>query len=206
MFRYIKSALAAATLAALASAPAALAGQPVTADLIPPPPDFYTCMVTGPQTICHGSRVEVEDPVDTGIVCGTGDSAFDIWDQGTVHQHATRYYDADGRLTRRVNHERWTSAWWSNPLNGDIVSYTQSNTTTTVLAVPGDFSSGVETTVGENIYRDPLSGRVVMMSVGRQMITEDGELLFRSGKQPFLDAFINGDWSGFDALCAVLAR
>jgi hypothetical protein len=206
MSRFAKPALVAAALGSLALAPAAIAGQPATADLNPPPPSFYTCMATGDQTICHANRVTVEDPVDTGIVCGTGAAAFDIWDQGTIHQRATRYYNADGNLTRRVNHENWAPAWWSNPLTGDIVPYTQSNTTTTVLAVPGDFGSATETTVGENIYRDPRTGEKVLISAGRQVISDaDGSVEFRSGKQPFLDAFVNGDMSVFDDVCAALA-
>jgi hypothetical protein len=205
MFRFVKMSTGVAA-AGLALAPAALAGQPATAALTPPPPPFYTCMATGEQTICHAQRVFVEDPVDTGIVCGSGEDAFDIWDQGTVHQHATRYYNADGNLTRRVNHERWTPAWWSNPFTGDTVSYTQTDTTTSILATPGDFSLATETTVGENIYRDPRTGAKVLMSVGRQTVTEDGAVEFRSGKQPFLDAFANGDMTVFDDVCAALAE
>ena len=204
MFRFIKVTLGLAG-AGLALAPAALAAQPATGELTPPPPSFYTCKSTGEQTICSFHRVAVEDPVDTGIVCGSGDDAFDIWDQGTEYQHATRYYDADGNLTRRVNHERWTPAWWSNPLTGDVVPYTQTDTITTVLATPGDFSSATETTVGQNIYRDPRTGEKVLTSVGRQTVTEDGAVEFRSGKQPFLDAFANGDMSVFDDICAALA-
>jgi hypothetical protein len=32
----------------------------------------------------------------------------------------------------------------------------------------------------------------------------DGSL-FRAGKQPFIDAFVDGDMSVFDAVCAALA-
>lgn len=206
MFRLASPALLAGIIGSLALAPAASAGGPPPTNLNPPPPSYYTCMATGQQTICHVNQIVVEDPVDTDIGCGSGTGAFDMWDQGTIHQRATRYYDADGNLTRRVNHELWAPAWWSNPLTGDIVPYTQSDTTTTVLAVPGDFGSGTETTVGENIYRDPVTGQKVLMSVGRQAVGPDGSVEFRSGKQPFLDAFVGGDMSVFDDICAALAR
>ena len=69
----------------------------------------------------------------------------------------TRWYNADGDLIkRRVIHEVLEAeACWSNPLTGKTVPYTQNGKITTVLAVPGDFDSATETTVGENIYTDP---------------------------------------------------
>src|ERR1700758_948477 len=93
-----------------------------------------------------------------------------------------------------------------HPLTGDTVPYTQTDTITTVLAVPGDFGSATETTVGENIYRDPRTGEKVLLSVGRQVVSDaDGSVEFRSGKQSFLDAFVNGDMAVFDGVCAALA-
>ena len=44
------------------------------------------------------------------------------------------------------------------------------------------------------------------MSVGRQTVTEDGAVEFRSGKQPFLDAFVNGDMTVFNDVCTALAQ
>ena len=111
---------------------------------------------------------------------------------------ATRYYNAENKLTRRLNHEQWAPAWWSNPLAGNTMTYTQSDTVTTVLAVPGDFASATETVVGESILRDPRTGDKVLMS---QVVTGDGLVEFRSGKQPFLDAFVNGDLSLSNDVC-----
>ncbi len=71
--------------------------------------------------------------------------------------------------------------------------------------MPGDFGSATETTVGENIYTDPETGKKVLRSVGRQVVGADGRLEFRSGQQPFVDAFVDGDLSVFDAVCAALA-
>jgi hypothetical protein len=46
----------------------------------------------------------------------------------------------------------------------------------------------------------------VLRSVGRAVISPvDGTVLFRAGFQPFLDAFVDGDLSVLDDLCAALA-
>jgi hypothetical protein len=42
-------------------------------------------------------------------VCGSGASAFDIFDQGTHNQHAIRFYNTDGDLTRRVIYDQYFS-------------------------------------------------------------------------------------------------
>ena len=189
----------------VSGAPTALAAPPATDELNPPPPEFLTCTAVGSGTICKGARQIVEEPVDTEIVCGTGADAFHIWDQGVIHQRATRWYDADGNLTRRFIYERWAPAWWSNPLSGATVPYTQTNKITTVLAVPGDLDSATETVVGQNIYTDPETHEKVLRSTGGQVVAPDGTIEFRSGQQPFLDAFVDGDMSVFDAVCAALA-
>jgi hypothetical protein len=184
---------------------AALAGQPVTQALNPPPPAFYTCMAVGDGTICQGDQVVIRAPEPTDVSCGSGPSAFQLSDQGTVYQHATRYYDHDGNLTRRVNHERWVDSAWSNPATGAIVPYTQSSVTTTILAVPGDFDSATETTRGENIYRTVDGGKPIMMSVGRIAIGPDDDLIAWSGKQWVVSLFFDGDPSVLDQVCAALS-
>jgi hypothetical protein len=206
VFRIKIPALVAGAIGALALVPAAQAAQPATSELNPPPPDFYTCKATGSQTICTANRVLVKEAeLQPELVCGSGADAFNIYDTGDQHQRATRWYNADGNLTRRVVHDRWLSAFWSNPLNGKTVPYTQTGKITTVLAVPGDLDSATETTVGQNIYTDPVTHRKVMHSSGRTVFGADGTLEFRSGKQPFLDAFIDGDMSVFDGVCAALS-
>lgn len=206
MFRFTKPALLAGAIGVLALAPGALAAEPAPEDLNPPPPSFLTCKPLGAGTICSGtSRIVKESEEQTELVCGSGADAFHIYDQGEIYQRATRWYDADGNLTRRVLHERWKPAWWSNPLNGETVPYTQSNKITAELAVPGDFGSATETVVGENVYTDPETHRKVLRSTGRVVFAADGTLDFRAGQQPFLDAFVDGDMSVFDAVCAALA-
>jgi hypothetical protein len=192
--------LGASAAAAQAQAP------PAPEELNPPPPDFLVCKPLGAGTICTGSRQEVKvaEP-QPELVCGSGPDAFVIHDNAVDNQGVTRWYNADGDLTKRVIHERWSSAFWSNPLTGNTVPYTQTDKITTVLAVPGDFDSATETTVGENIYTDPVTHKKVLASTGRVVFGADGSLDFRAGQQPFLDAFVDGDMSVFDAVCAALA-
>jgi hypothetical protein len=205
MFRLATTAAVASAIGALALAPASLAAPPAAGDLNPPPPDFLTCKPVGSGTICYGSFEEIKVAEPQGeLVCGSGASAFVIHDNAHLFARSTRWYDADGNLTRRVIHERWKSAFWSNPDSGKIVPYTQTDTITDVLAVPGDFDSATETLVGSNIYTDPVTHRKVLRNTGRNVFGADG-LEFRAGHQPFLDAFVDGDMSVFDDICAALA-
>jgi hypothetical protein len=205
MYRFSTLTVLACAMGALALAPGALAVPPAPEDLNPPPADFLTCKALGTGTICSGSRVMVkESELQPELVCGSGADAFNIYDQGTIHQRATRWYNADGDLTRRVVHEVWKPAYWSNPLTGKTVPYTQTNKITDVLAVPGDFDSATETLVGSNIYTDPVTHRKVLRNTGRNVFGADG-LEFRAGHQPFIDAFVDGDMSVFDDVCAALA-
>ena len=193
-------------LGALAFAVPAVAGQSPPGTLNPPPPAFEICKATGQQTICRGTHQDIETPVDTGLVCGNGPTAFDIIDQGIVDQTATRYYDADGNLTRRVRHDTWLASFWSNPATGDTVPYTQRDTITDVLAVPGDLGSATRTQVGENIYTDPVTHQKVLTSTGRVVFAPDGSLEFSAGQQPFIAHDVFGDSSVLDAVCRALAR
>ena len=202
---HLVPALATATLGALALAPGAVAAPPAPQDLNPAPPDFYTCKALGAGTICTGSvhEVKVSEP-QPELVCGTGADTFTIHDNGVADSQFTRWYNADGDLVRRVEHEVWTDSFWSNPLSGKTVPYTQRGTFTTVLAVPGDFDSAIETQVGENVYTDPVTHQKVLRSVGRTVFGPDG-LVSESGQQPFITAFEYGDLSVFDPICAALA-
>ena len=204
MFRSSKLALAllAGAIGALAMAPGASAAPPAPDDLNPPPPDFLICKPLGAGTICTGSVQEVKvSEEQPELVCGSGAEAFVIHDNAVLDARVTRWYNADGDLTKRVIQERWDQAFWSNPLSGKTVPYTQTDKITTVLAVPGDFASATETTVGQNIYTDPVTHQKVLTSTGRVVFGADGSLDFRAGQQPFLDAFVDGDMSVFDAVC-----
>jgi hypothetical protein len=189
----------AALLGVLTLAPVSFAAQPVTQTLTPPPPSFLTCKVVGSGTICQGSRTFTADP-HPDFVCGSG---VVIYDQGTVRQVVTRYYDTEGNLTRRVIHEFWSDAQKSNPLTGASAPYTQASNITDVLAVPGDFSSATETVTGQASITVPGLG-AVLLNAGKTVTAPDGTIEFRAGPQNFLDYFVDGDASVIDQLCAAL--
>jgi hypothetical protein len=208
MFRLSKlaPALAVGTIGTVAMAPGAFATPPAPEDLNPPPPDFYVCTPLGAGTLCTGSVHEVKvSEEQPELVCGSGPDAFVIHDNAVLDARWTRWYNADGDLTKRVGQERWDQAFWSNPLTGKTVPYTQTDKITTVLTVPGDFDSAIETTVGENVYTDPVTHHKVLRTTGRVVFGADGTLDFRAGQQPFIDAFVDGDMSVFAAVCAALA-
>ncbi len=177
------------------------AGQPVTQALNPPPPSFETCMAVGSGTICDGARVETYSQ-DAGIACGSGSNAVELHDSGIHMQHATRYYDLNGNLTRRYVNDGFTGQW-SNPLNGASIGYYQHNVTIDVLAVPGNFASATETLTGETNFTDPHVG-AVFLNAGRTVVAPDGGIEFLAGPDGFVDYFVDGDTSVLLQLCSVL--
>jgi hypothetical protein len=162
-------------------------------------------MTTGSGTVCRANDPFSYGPVDTGITCGSGTTAFDIFDSGVGTESKTRFYDRNGNLTKRIIDTRYSFGQWSNPLTGAVVSYTQHNVQTDVLAVPGDLTSSTETITGENIYKAG-QGKPVFVATGRQVFNFDmSELYFSAGRNGFIAAFFQGDTTAFDAVCAALA-
>jgi hypothetical protein len=192
------TALLTALLVVLGPVPASFAAQQVTQSLTPPPPSFLTCQAVGNGTICHGSRTFTIDP-HPDVPCSDGQV---IYDQGTVRQVVTRYYDIDGNLTQRVIHELWSDAQKSNPLTGATAPYAQAFNITDVLSVPGDFSSATETVTGQANITIPGMGEV-LLNAGRTVMAPDGSIDFRAGPQDFLD-FALGNTDVLNELCAAL--
>jgi hypothetical protein len=181
-----------------------LAGQPVTQTLNPPPPSWQTCKAVGDGTICAGTNVESYGPQDTGIVCGSGASAFDIFDAGTDDYSVWKKFDADGNLVRRVFHDHYTFGQFSNPLTGAAVPYTQTDTRIDVLAVPGDLDSATETTTWQSLFHVPGAGAPVFWNSGRTVqFPIFGPTEFSAGRLDFFRLFA-GDTSVLDPLCAAL--
>ena len=185
----------------LASAAPAAAGQPVTQPLTPPPPSFETCKTVGTGFICEGARTLSYGPDDTGIACGSGAGAFDIFDQGIHNQHAIRFYNTAGDLTRLTRYDQFFSQW-TNPLTGAAVPYTQHNTTTDIPDVPGDLAQSTETTRGEVNFTVPHLG-AVLLNAGRTVFGADGTLEFSAGPQGLIDYF-NGNTVALGVLCTAL--
>ena len=190
--------------AALAAASGGLAGQPVTQPLSPPPPPWQTCKAVGDGTICEGTNVESYGPVDSGIVCGSGASAFDIFDTGTDDYSVWKKFDTDGNLVRRVFHDHYTFGQFSNPLDGAVVPYTQTDTRIDVLAVPGDLNSATETTTWGSVFHLPGAGAPVLWNSGRTVqFPILGATEFSAGRLDFFQ-LANGDTSVLGPLCAAL--
>jgi hypothetical protein len=192
-------------LGALLLAPAASAGagRPCPQTLNPSPPSFETCQTVGGGTIASGSRVVSEGPIDMGP-CVT-DPSFDVFDQHTFDQHATRWYDQNGDLTRRHIYDHYTFGQWSNPLAGTVVPYTQTSVENDEYATPGDMTSGTTTFTGENMYRVG-TGAPLLFGNGRQVFSNvDGSLIESSGRNDFVLAFNENDRSVFGPICAALA-
>lgn len=192
--------------AALIPVSAGLAGQPVTQTLNPPPPPWQTCKAVGNGTICEGTNVESYGPVDLGIVCGSGASAFDIFDAGTDDYSVWKSFDANGNLVRRVFHDHYTFGQFSNQLSGATIPYTQTDTRIDVLAVPGDLNSATETTTWGSLFHLPGAGAPVFWNSGRTVqFPIGGTTEFSAGRLGFWQLFVDGDTSVLAPLCAALA-
>jgi hypothetical protein len=182
------------------------AASPASAvTLNPPPPDFETCHQGGNGTVCVGNRTSEANLEGTGIFCGIGPDAFEIFDDGgTVLQHFERWYDADGNLLRRLSKSTWLGSAWINPDTGARVLYRQTNVTVEVLAVPGEFGSATTTTTGVVNFTLPGGGAIVR-NAGRTIFGPDGSLEFSSGPQAILDYFLNGDTEALQPICDALS-
>jgi len=196
--------LATLVLLVLAAVPAATAATPVAPQtLVPSPPPYETCNTTGSGTICQGTQTVTYGPIDTGIVCGSGAAAFDIYDSGTESSLARRIYDTNGMLVTRMRYVRLSDSRFTNVVTGATVPYIQTNTLVDDLAVRGDLSSATETMTGQNIYR-PSTGAPVFLNAGRTIFGPGGALEFSAGPQAFLSFFVDGNASVLLPLCAAL--
>ena len=193
--------LVVAVLGALIVAPASVGGQPVPQTLNPPPPSFETCKAAGNGTICQGSIDSSYGPVDTGLVCRSGASAFGIGDSATQQELARRDYDGDGNLVKRYRHDRFEGQL-SNEVSGAALQYKQTWIQTDVLAIPGDLGSATATWTGEFVLK-PAKGAPVVIGAGRDVFAPDGSLDFQAGPSGFLD-LLAGDPSVVQTICAAL--
>lgn len=166
----------------LVTATSAMAdGQPLgpseLAELNPPPPDWYTCYATGSGTICHG-KVTFEH---FGGFDGTCPQGFDILENGYKEETATRYYDRNGDLIKRVLHDVYPVDDPRNILynsqTGKSAHYSTDATETHTFAVPGDFNS-ITARITGNLYTVTLpDGGLLVHDVGVFTFAPDGSIL-----------------------------
>ena len=181
----------------------AFAAPPAAEDLNPPPPDFLVCKPLGAGTTAPGpsrrsgvaSRNPSSSAAPAGRVC--------IHDNAVLDSRATRWYNADGGLTKRVIQDRWNSAFWSNPLTGKTVPYTQTDKITTVLAYPATST------------RPPRRPWVSISPTPRRTrrfwpapdvwCSEPTAARLPDGSTAVPRPFVDGDLFVFDAVCSALA-
>jgi hypothetical protein len=183
----------------------AFAGTPVNPSTLnpPPPPQFNpVCEKDGNQTIC---TVQFSDPPfagGSGVICGTGAGAYEVFQFQNRSVVGHRYYDQNGNLTRKIFREILTGTF-SNPLTHTAVSYDGGDTQHVNLTVPGDGNSGTITVTGSFHVYLPHGGEVIF-EAGRTIETPDGGFLRESGPHPFADYFVFGNTDALHPLCQAL--
>jgi len=209
MSKPIAPAAVCALLVALALAPTGTAGQPATQTLNPPPPTGLTCKAVGQGTICTGTRSFayselLNDEGGPAFTCGSGANTFLLVDSGIHDQDAKRTYDANGNLTERVIHEAFHSTF-SNSVTGSAVPYSQHDTITDVLSVPGDFDSVTETMTGL-LTNVTLPGKgTVWLQAGRTVSAgPNSDLVSEAGPDAGNDWVYDGDFHVWDPVCAAV--
>lgn len=144
-------------------------------------------------------------PEPFGIACGSGASAFEVYDRASGENRTAAYYDQNGNFLRFVIHSS-ASGQFSNPLTGATVPYSVHQTVTFTQTVPGDFSSPVIiNVVGELNAVAPGLG-AVFVNAGQVIDLFNGQtdtFLKIAGRQELWDYF-NGDASAAQKLCTAL--
>jgi hypothetical protein len=190
-------------LAILAVAAPAAAGQPQPMALYPAPPDGYDCRQTGGGTVCTLVETVVLEPESTGLVCSSPAGSFEIFDEATRTLIATRTYDRDGNLVKRVRVNDFSDAQLSNPSSGGVIGYIQRDRDVDVFTVPGDLSSSTFTSTGSLTAVVPGMG-AVLVERGRVEVSPDGELTAFTGRRD-LAALFEGDEEILARVCEALA-
>jgi hypothetical protein len=187
----------------LATAPAVVAAPAAALELNPPPPDGYVCTRNGTGSVCRLTETVVLPPEPTGITCTTSSGSFEIYDEATRTLLATRWYDQDGNVVKRIRVNLFDDAQLSNPVSGRVARYTQRDRDVDVFTTPGDLSSSTFTSTNHLNAIIPGFGAVLVES-GRVEISPDGELDKFSGRRD-VAALFEGDPEVLARLCAGLA-
>jgi len=169
----------------------------------PPPPQFNpVCKSVGNRTMC---TVQFSDPPfagGSGVICGSGAGAYEVFQFQNRSVQGKREYDQNGNLTRRLFHEVDTGTL-TNPVTHTAVSFSGRGTTRHDLAIPGDITSGTQVLTGSfRVYRP--HGGTVIIEAGRTVNAGDGTFLRESGPHPFQDYFVFGDTAAVQPLCDAL--
>jgi hypothetical protein len=189
-------------LATLIVAAPAAAAPPSSMPLNPAPSPAYNCRPNGSGTICTLTETVILDPEPTGLVCSSPSGAFEIYDEATRTLDATRRYDRDGNLVKRVRVNDFTDAQLSNPDSGQVIPYMQRDRDVDVFTIPGDLSSATFTSTGSLTAVVPGMG-AVLVERGRVEVAPDGELTAFTGRRD-LAAMFEGDEDVLARVCEAL--
>jgi hypothetical protein len=177
---------------------------------------------SGGAEISEDGRFVVFTSAASNLVAGDTNGASDVFVRDLVAGTTERVSVSDwtgeqatawGRQQPRGCDQRGhfvvTDAFWSNPLTGDVVPYTQNNVVSAALGVPGEFSTEIDTVTGENIYRTASgTGKWVLHSTGRQVFFSPfgnfTAIISSTPNNPSTEAAL-GDTTVFDQVCAALA-
>jgi hypothetical protein len=151
--------------------------------------------------VCHSDTTVDLGPDPSGILCGSGPSTFEVLDQATRRVVATRWYDVDGDLVKRVRDNRFSDAQLSNP-SGATVGYRQRDLDTEYLAIPGDLSTATMYSDTSLIATAPGWG-TVLVEAGLTVSDADGNVLYQNGRRD-LGSYFTGDTGAMAQLCAAL--
>jgi hypothetical protein len=176
-----------------------LAGQAIDVNTLNPvPPADYTCTGTGGGAICRVSRTEdLSGP--SVFLCGDAASPIELIAVDAIDRlELTRIYDADLNLFTRTVHEHF-SVSFLNPVTGLSVESTQISEVTSTFTTPGDLDSGTFAQRGVVKFFAPGAG-VLLIDVGRAVLTVDGSLVTESGRHQ-LDRYFGGDTSVLEGVC-----
>jgi len=197
--------VALSTCLTFTAAPTAFSfGATVDPSTLNPPPSPTlnpVCEKVGGGTICTVSLSDQPSAGGSGVVCGSGASAYEVFQFQNRSLRGRRHYDQNGNLTRRQFREVLDGSF-TNPLNHRAVSFSGTATHLHNLTVPGDVTSGTENVTGSfRIYL--AQGGTVLMEAGRTIETPDA-LLSEKGPHPLADYFVFGDTAAIQPLCDAL--
>jgi hypothetical protein len=200
----VRAVLLAASLGAVAAAPAAARTPVDPTTLNPAPPDFFNaqCNRTGQHILCTLAFSDpdvIDEP--SGVVCG-GTELLDSYSRSVVGK---RTYDAGGDLLQRHFIETFQGVF-TNPDTGKQALWTQGDTIVHDLSTAGDLDSGTVHIAGNfsRVWRP--GGGTVVTDTGMFLVDNaTGESLRQSANHPFDAYFTGADPSALDALCAALA-
>ena len=145
--------------------------------------------LVGHHRVRRDHTIDPYENEQTGIFCG----AVEILDSGIRDVRATRWYDRDGNLTRRLRAFLFRDAHLTNPATGRMLPYSQHNDDDEDLSIPGDLASATLSSSGHLSITAPGFGGV-WMDTGHIVVSPEGDVLARSGVSR-LDV---------DAVCAAL--